>query len=489
LPGTFNPLHQFHITHFAQLKNNMNLKLLIGAAVSIPIAYAGATVLVGKSAESSFAEITRQITEKVPYVNIAKRDYDAGMLSSTDETVLMFGGNPDTAITLRSRIQHGPLPGLRSVGSVRVTTDVIFPPKAEAELKKLFGEQRPMTIITTRSFGGSINTQIKSPAASATIEGSTVDWKGLNANIAASSNSYSVTLTSDGLVAKSPTLGNVTMKAINIDGKATEMTGADGIWLGKSKMTMGGFDMINKEDEAKSIKFGAITAATDISTKDAGFVDQIIAMTISDLEVAGEKTGSMTLNYGIKHANAVALGAINKAMTANFSVAMKGEKADNAAQSKVMMEVLQKHGMKLLKGQPTFEIEKFSIVQPAGESKLSALFKLAPISEAELQGNPLALLSKIDATGELQLAEATIKQAMAKRMMVTASNDVSPEAQARLNPGRNDQMAEMLMELQTQKFVGLGYATRKDGLITIKFVFKNGEFTLNGIPFDSSALN
>jgi uncharacterized protein YdgA (DUF945 family) len=467
----------------------MNLKLLIGAAVTIPLAYVGATVLVGKSAESSFAEITRQITEKVPYVNIAKRDYDAGMLSSTDETVLMFGGDPDTAITLRSRIQHGPLPGLRSVGSVRVTTDIIFPPKVEAQLKKLFGEQRPMTIITTRGFGGSINTQIKSPAASATIEGSTVDWKGLNANIVASSNSYSMMLTSDGLVAAIPTAGNVTMKAINIDAKATEMTSAEGIWLGKSKMTMGGFDLINKDDAAKSVKFGAITAATDITTKDAGFVDQIIAMTISDLEVAGEKMGSMTLNYGIKHADAVALGAINKAMTANVSASLKGEKVDNAAQSKVVMEALQKHGMKLLKGQPIFEIEKFSIVQPGGESKLSAIVKLAAISEAELQGNPLSLLSKIDATGELQFAEAAIKQAMAKRMMITANNDVPPEAQARLNPGTNGQIVEALMDAQTQKFVGLGYATQKDGMITSKFAFKNGQFTLNGIPFDSSTLN
>jgi uncharacterized protein YdgA (DUF945 family) len=467
----------------------MNLKLLVGAAVTIPLAYLGATVLVGKSAESSFAEITRQITEKAPFINITKREYDAGMLSSTDETVLMFGRNPDAVVTLRSRIEHGPLPGLRSVGSLRVTTDIIFPPKAEAELKKLFGAQRPMTIITTRGFGGSINTQIKSPAASATIEGSTVDWKGLIANIAASGNSYSMTLTSDGLVADIPTVGNVTMKAINIDGKATEMTGAAGIWLGKSKMTMGGYDMINKDDAAKSIKFGAITVATDISTKDAGFVDQIIAMTINDLEVAGEKMGSMTLNYGIKHADAVALGAINKAMTANVSSALKGEKVDDAAQSKVAMEALQKHGMKLLKGQPIFEIEKFSIVQPAGESKLSAIVKLAPISEAELQGNPLALLSKIDATGELQFAEAAVKQAMAKRMMLTANNDVPPEVQARQNPAMNGALVDALMDAQTQKFVGLGYATQKDGLITSKFAFKNGELTLNGIPFDSSALN
>jgi uncharacterized protein YdgA (DUF945 family) len=153
------------------------------------------------------------------------------------------------------------------------------------------------------------------------------------------------------------------------------------------------------------------------------------------------------------------------------------------------MEALQKHGMKLLKGQPIFEIEKFSIVQPAGESKLSAIVKLAPISEAELQGNPLALLSKIDATGELQFAEAAIKQAMAKRMMLTANTDVPPEIQPRQNPAMNGALVDALMDAQTQKFVGLGYATQKDGLITSKFAFKNGQFTLNGVAFDASALN
>jgi uncharacterized protein YdgA (DUF945 family) len=462
----------------------MNFKLLIGAAVAIPVAYVGATAFVGKSIESSFADATKQITEKVPYIKVAKRDYKAGMLSSTDETVLTFGDDPNATVTLRSSIQHGPLPGLRSVGSARVTTDIIFPPKAEAELKKLFGEQRPLTIITTRGFGGSVEAQLKSPAAKATIEGSAVDWKGLNSNIAASGDSYTMTLTSDGLVADIPKVGNMTMKAINLDGKATQMAGAEGIWLGKSKMTMGGFDMINKDDTAKTIKFGAITAASDTSTKEAGFVDQIIAMTITDLEVAGEKMGPMTFNYGIKHADAAALGAINKAMTANYSAALKGEKVDDAAQTKMVTDALQKHGMQLLKGQPVFEIEKFSIALPGGESKISAIVKLAPITEAELQGNPMMLISKIDAAGDLQLAEGALKQAMAKQMTAKAKKDGTPEAQTKQMLDMTNQM----MDAQTQKFVGLGYATQKDGMITSKFAFKGGQFTLNGKPFDPRAL-
>ncbi len=462
----------------------MNLKLLIGAAVAIPVAYVGATVVVGKSIESGFADAAKQITEKAPFVKVGKRDYKAGLLSSTDETVLTFGDDPNATITLRSNIQHGPLPGLTAIGSARVTTDIIFPAKVEAELKKLFGDKRPVTIITTNGFGGSVDALIKSPAAKATIEGAAVDWKGLNSNIAASGNTYTMTLTSEGLVADVPQMGNLNLKAINLDGKATQMAGAEGIWLGKSKMTMGGMELINKDDTTKNVKFGILSAASDTSTKEAGFVDQSLNMTIADVEAGGEKMGPITFNYGIKHADAVAMGAINKAMTANYSAALKGEKVDDAAQSKIVLEALQKHGMKLLQGQPVFEIEKFSIALPGGESKISATVKLAPVTEAELQGNPMMLISKVDATGDIQLAEGALKQAMAKQMTTKAKKDGTDPAQTKQMVDMTNQM----MDAQLQKFVGLGYATQKDGLVTSKFAFKNGQFTLNGKPFDQRAL-
>ncbi len=462
----------------------MNAKILVVAALALPLAYVGGTAYIGKKTQAGISEFTKKITDFAPSVKLVKQDYKSGFFSSTDETTLSYGDKPGDQITLRTNIEHGPLRGLTSFGSTRATTTFVFQPQLQTQLQKLFGDQTPVTIVTTTGFAGGYDAHLTSPAAKANIDGTSLDWKGLKSMVSKSGAGYTLNLTSEGLNSVDDKGALVQFKGIKLAGDASPMKGFEQVWLGKSSMSIEGFETTNASLKT-SAKIGKTMIDTDFDTKAQGFVDQMIKFNVANFEIDGETFGAATFNYGVKHIDAAALNVMGTAILKGTSTASK-EGADASAQMAAQQvgEALKTAGIDILKNQPVMEIEKMSITMPGGESKLSGVFKLGSITPEQLQMNPMLLLSKVEATGDLQLSKAGLKQLMAAQQKSAAKKMGAPEEaiSQMVNNSSN------IMDAQIQQMVVQGYAIEKDGAVLSKIVYKDGQLQMNGKPFSAMAL-
>jgi uncharacterized protein YdgA (DUF945 family) len=464
----------------------MNAKLLVVAALALPLAYVGGTAYIGKKTEAGIGEFTKKLTDFAPSLKVVKQNYKSGFFSSTDETTLSYSDKPSDQITLRTSIEHGPLPGLTSFGSTRATTTFVFPPQMQVQLQKLFGDQTPVTIVTTAGFAGGYDAQLTSPAAKANIEGTSHDWKGLKSIVSKSGSGYVLDLTSDGLTSVDDKGTRVQFKGLKMGGNASPMKGFEDVWLGKSNMSIEGFETSNAHLKTGTTKIGKTLIDTDFDTKAAGFVDQLIKFNIANFEIDGETFGAATFNYGVKHIDAAALNVMGKAILKGSGTASKAGADTDSAQmaAQQMSEALKTAGIDILKNQPIIEIEKMSITMPGGETKMSGVLKLGTLTAEQLQINPMLLLGKIEATGDLQISKLGFKQLLAAQQKSSAKKMGAPD----------DTVTQMvknsstMMDAQIQQMVTQGFATEKDGSVLSKIIYKDGQLLLNGKPFSGMAV-
>jgi uncharacterized protein YdgA (DUF945 family) len=464
----------------------MNPKILAVAVLALPLAYLGGTAYIGKKTETGITEFTKKITDFAPSVKVVKQNYQSGFFSSTDETTLSYGEKPSDQIILRTSFEHGPLPGLTSFGSTRATTTFVFAPQVQAQLQKLFGDQKPVTIVTTTGFAGGYDAQITSPAAKANFEGNNLDWKGLKSIVSKSGSGYVLDLTSEGLTSIDAAGTRVQIKGLKLGGNASPMKGFEDVWLGKSSMSIDGFETSNTTLKTGTTKIGKTVIDTDFDTKAAGFVDQLIKFNIANFEMDGETFGAATFNYGVKHIDAAALNVMGKAILKGSSTASKtGADADSAQMAaQQVSEALKTAGIDILKNQPIMEIEKMSITMPGGESKMSGVFKLGTLTAEQLQMNPMLLLSKIEATGDLQISKLGFKQLIAAQQKSSVKKMGASEQDVTKMVNNSSTM----MDAQIQQMVTQGFASEKDGVVSSKIIYKDGQLLLNGKPFNSMAL-
>jgi uncharacterized protein YdgA (DUF945 family) len=465
----------------------MNPKLLIGAALSVPLAYLGATAFIGKKTEAGMGEFTKAITDFSPRIKVVKQNYKSGFFTSSDETTFAIGDKISDQVTLRTTIQHGPLPGLNSIGSSRTTTTFVFPAHIQNQLQKLFGDQTPVTIVTTTGFSDGYSASLTSPSARTNIDGATLDWKGLQSRLSKSGPDFQLDLSSEGLTTIDPKGARLQLSGFKLTGNAVPMAGFSDVWLGKSMLSLDSVETsnVNKKDDVT--KIGKTIIDTQIDSTTAGFVDQLIKINIASLEIDKESYGSATFNYGLKHLDATALNSISQVFLKSSTALTKsdGSEASTAMAMSQMTEVLKVAGIRIMKNQAFFEVEKIAIAMPAGETKLSGVFKFSSITDDQLQQNPLLLLSKVEASGDLQVSKAGFKQLIAAQQKSAAKKMGIPEdaANRKVTDGASS------MEAQLSKLVSAGFAAEKNGIVVSNFVFKEGQLLMNGKSFSTQVFD
>ncbi len=464
----------------------MNTKFLVAAVIALPLAYAGSTAYIGKKTQAGIGEFTKAITDFSSRIKVVKQDYKSGFFSSSDETTFAIGDKPSDQITLRTQIQHGPLPGLTSVGSSRTTTTFVFPAHIQNQLQKLFGDQTPVTITTTTGFSGGFDARLSSPSAKATIEGASLDWKGLDSRLSKSGAGFQFDLNSDGLATIDPKGARTQLNGFKLGGSANPMSGFSDVWLGKSSMSIESFETSSTNSKDGVTKIGKTSIDTEIDTKATGFVDQTIKINVAKLEIDKESYGSARFNYAIKHIDATALNSISQSLLKSSAAVTKGDASPSSAMmaASEISEALKAAGIRIMKNQPVFEIEKVSIAMPAGETKLSGVLKLGTITDEQFQQNPILLLAKIEASGDLQLSKAGFKQ------LVTAQQKSGAKKMGASEEAINQMITSstQTMEAQINQLVLAGFATEKGDLVASKFMFKEGQVLMNGKPFSIQAL-
>jgi uncharacterized protein YdgA (DUF945 family) len=143
---------------------------LVGQGVAATLKNTEAALLTALKNQPTLAEVVR----------LKSSTYQGGFLNSSQDMVFSVGcpGTPESTITLRNRVDHGPLPGFSRLGLAAVKSEVVFSGQTDIEVTKLFAGKR-LGIESQLGFDGRLQSILVVPA----VNDGTTDWDELRVRL------------------------------------------------------------------------------------------------------------------------------------------------------------------------------------------------------------------------------------------------------------------------------------------------------------------
>jgi uncharacterized protein YdgA (DUF945 family) len=495
------------------------LAILVGLGV---VGYPAATLYFGAQAGKQAQQLTDALSQTVPYVTVASSDYKNGFLSSTQTIKLRpalpgLDAKPEHEITIQNVIEHGPFPGLTSVGAARITHNVIWPADVKAQLAKVWGEKAPLTMVTHMSIGGGGTTTFTSPAANGKADQGTFAFQGLDGamNFNPGFEKIDYTVSSPGFTASGDNKEKLTIGKIAINGAQTKLAGTERLYVGKQVMSIGGFDVAAEGKPGLSIK--QIDYSADTESKEANFVNGSGKLLGSGLKFDNTDWGELEYAFSMQKIHAPSLEGLTKSLQAGMQKAAAAAQppgaagaagatgatggaagsapsalAGVAATNDAMLAAFKQHLPELSKHAPTFTLEKLRFGNAKDFAQLNATVRLLPIVAADLD-NPMAMIPKVDAAMNVELSESFVgllAGTAASRMGADpqmAAAQMTPELKAQMKTQMEAQTKQMV-DTQLGALVQEGYIARTGGKVTAQITLKGGQLLVNGKPVGAGLL-
>lgn len=447
---------------------NRATKILLAIVGVIVLSYPGLAWVTGIAVESRMQHSEQQALDRVPYLTLVSRTYDRGVYRSTVTTTYGFhfpvpkavkaaGGAvipPGATITVRSTVQHGPLPGLRAVALATVDSTLILPPAAQKELSGVLGSRPLLETHTTVGFFGGATADLTSPAFSVRLaNGSTITWGGLTGKVTTSRNQarWSAQLAAPHL-AVAGAQGRLELSGLEYSG--SHQKAFDTLYSGTGTLTIEQVDGSTPRSGDYSLQRISLTGT---STTHGEFFDMRVDMAMDAASVAAVRLKNVMYSESVEHLDGPSLASMVQAIRAAQSQA-----GGNRAQFQTRMQVaLRQYGVDLLMHDPVLEIRQVSFAMPEGGFLLSAKVSAPGLSRADLQWPAaiVALKNHAEVTADLRVDNGLMQKLLAMG-------------------GSNPRIAAQLASLEQQ-----GYLTAGPGAVTTHLSFSGGQLTLNGHPF------
>ncbi|WP_161881392.1 YdgA family protein [Deinococcus alpinitundrae] len=429
-------------------------------------ALAGATAYTGSQTvqtQQDLAQTLKAQVEATGYAHVKSSTYQRGFLSSTQTMNVVLGkGAGDVALIVVNHIQHGPLPGLRTVGNALIDTEVKFAdPAVQKQFEVALGGQQP-TIRTVVGLSGSTETHIKVPRGQMTDSGTTLSWQALTGEIHNGVLNATTQLTWPELDVT--TNGDrVTLRGLAVSGSTQKQQADDPLGLGQQVFTlksmtysaasgagMGKFDLNNLKVSGKSTLVG-------------GFYGGTLQYDIGQLDVTMPGSGAQNfrnvqLHLGMNHLSREPLARMTKTLS-TLGQQLQGD-PEKAELSKAQEQALQGDALALLKAQPVFSIDRLSLTQPSGDIVLSGTAELP--GAADLSAETAQMLSTVPMTA-LGMVKLQVRLNAAEPALRALLGSFSPDAAANL-----------------QSLIDAGYLKRQGTALTSDLAFEGGKGTVNG---------
>jgi uncharacterized protein YdgA (DUF945 family) len=148
------------------------------------------------------------------------------------------------------------------------------------------------------------------------------------------------------------------------------------------------------------------------------------------------------------------IAALRAAGQQQYASVAPGARAQN------MMAALKQPLEALLRDQPEMDIDRFSVANPQGQAVLTGAIRLIGLSAGDLDA-PAVLLSKLDIRLDLVIDEALLSS-----LPGAAANALA----------------------QLQPMIDQGYITRSNGALRMQMLFRAGQTTFNGKPFNPAVM-
>lgn len=461
-------------------------KLIAGLVVAGVVAWPAATRVYGQRAQASAEQFSAAITQAVPYLSVASSEYSKGFTSSTQTLRLRpslpaLPGKSWPDIVIQNKIEHGPFPGFNSVAAARISHTIVWPPEVKAQLAKLWGEQEPLSMLTTIALGGGGVTSISSPAATGKFDSANVAFQGLNGrmNFTAGFEKLDYVLNIGGGSVEDPQ-GKLSIGKISSSGSQTKLAGTERVYTGKQTASFDSFDLDTKGQSAASIR--GITYNVETSAPEPNLLSGAGKFNGASLKVAGIDLGGFDYDYSLSKLHAPSVEAIAKALQNANPTSATPEAAK--ASSDAMMAAVQKHLPELSKHVPKFNLDRFRIGTLQDYAQINGSMFLKPVTAEEAK-SLMAALPKIDASFNIEVTDSIIRMLVdqtGKRMMAGQADALAqlpPEQRATMQT-QMEQQTKMMVDEQIAQLVQQGYVVRAVGKVSSQIALKDGRLTING---------
>jgi len=440
-------------------------KWTIGCIVAAAL-YLGGTWSASRLAHARVQELAeRMAAQSNGLLRISESASTPGFFSSIEDvtfaldgpaaqaSALLTGGEPFT-FTVHNVIQHGPLPGLRSVGMARIQSSIVMKDELRERLNAALGAEQPFAVVVTLGWFGSAQIGITSPALSAQLPngGGALEWQGLTAraDIAPHFKNFSITATAPGLKLTRTDSANMSFSGLSFTGDFTprfeELYVGDGelkIESLDAQPTAATGDQVHVEDAA--YRFQA-TAADE-------YYDVAAQMGVG-LFRSSFPLQNVRLDFAFKHLHGPTLAALNRTVRQ----ATGARNAANAADADAAManiNAIQDAAMELLRHSPEFALNQFGFGAERGDLKITAHARFEQLTEQDIQAGFESALKKLALDADFDAARPLL--------------DHWPQ-----------QATAPAIKSQAAQFEQQGYLTREGERLKAHIELRHGVLSVNG---------
>ncbi len=437
-------------------------KSVLALLVAIPvIAYPAASWMIGAQVERRLDEQYAQM-EHNEFVRLVERKTERGIFSSKDTATLeirpeLLGELEENQMpprfTLRSDIQHGPLPGLAAIGMARAYTELHFD---NALIKTLFNNQPPLTVNTQLDFSGAGREQLRSPPLEGQVDGQLqLASGGLQLDIDFN-HDQSVWQVQGGIPFLKLRSNDLAQSRIELDKLYLEATQnrvsaeLPELYTGPIKLSLRALELQGVDEGDEPLHMQNLRAESNVRHQN-GFVDIQVGYAIEDVRVGAQSLKNARFELALRHLQAQALVELERAaQTHDDPMGLENS-------LKPLLPALQK----LLENSPEIAIEHLGVTTAQGDIKASAEVKLPNANVGDLgvaMENPMILM------GLASVVEANAKLAL---------------PQALLMANLSEEQAKMLPALLRS-----GYVLNNNGQLSTSISYAQGKVSINGQPID-----
>jgi uncharacterized protein YdgA (DUF945 family) len=383
---------------------------------------------------------------------------------------------PPIQITVKTEIQHGPLPGFSTFGAGSAKTVIVFDDATQQKLAAAFGGKQPVDVQTLYSFGGGGQSLVTSPSFKFSFPGKTEGGKNtLSSDGLTLSVDFARGLERYSLKGEAPRFelldeggAKIVFAGLKIESTQQRMFVDEPLlYSGSQRFALA--EMTAVPGQEGGAKVGLKDLSYDVSIPAAGeHIDLIAKIGAGEFKVGEQNFGPAHYDFTVKHVHARKLAALHRGAMALYSKPMPVNDAEQMGQ---LFEPLKKLALDLVMENPEFSLDRLSLHTADGDASISARVKLSDAKPEDF-ANPMMLMAKIDFGADLTLPAALI---------------------ATLQGGGAASEEETLMRKQATEqsiasVVEQGYATNESGILKTRIAFRGGQLLVNDKPFNPMAV-
>ncbi len=452
------------------------MKKISSLVLIVAIIGVGGPYLLGVQAKRDY-EHTIAAMAKDSKLPIRLTQYERGIFSSSAVTELTMPGAGYT-VKVNHKIYHGPLlfdsskvkPNGFHFGLALVQNTIVVEPEvpAYATIRRIFGNQDPISWKSIIAFNGAIKTYIFSPAVEHTTEkGVVVSWKGLEGDVWVNKNYDAVkaSLKAPGMTVKGPDFAG---SFKGWDYKIDYNQGAYKLWVGGGNC---GVQQIEAQYPGNNYLIDTL------DTQGIASLDNESYKIKGDIKLGKAQTpmgpyGPGALFLSVFNIDPEGLEQLNDFL-----------KKDNPGSSAELRPILKK----LLVKTPTMTIDNTKLTLPEGDMTVDLKASVGGPSVATMgdEVSESAYLQTFVANVDILIPQLALKRFMT--MSIESSVKARPEVAA-LSEAEQKAAVDKEVDLKIEKVKSSGILSEQDNNYKINFGFEKGKLMANGKEVDESTL-